>query len=695
MISYNDKYFVKDGEVWFPIMGEYEYSRTERREWARGIAKMKALGINTVQCYCIWIHHEEIRGHFNFRGNKNLRAFIRLVKEAGMELCLRVGPWVHAEVRNGGFPDWIYDRPYTPRTCDAAYLADVERYFRELYRQCEGYLAKDGGPIFAVQVENEYKVSPAKRDEGVAYINSLISMLREIGFDVPVWFATAWGNAITGDAIPVWGEYCAAPWEQHTRALPPNEAYLIGNNPNNAAVGEYEDAPRNEGVNLGARHGVPYMTIEQGGGVQPTRLRRPLSRGRDNGAMALCRLAQGLAGFGYYVFHGGINPVGALASMQEYKNAEYTRTRGGGFFCDLAERNYDFQAPVSQYNRMKETGFELKLWNSFASEFCDVLLGADVELLPDNAKVADDFESPRYSVRRQGSSGFLFVNNFVRGYAMPERRLGGICIEADGERISFPELIVGDGEYAAFPFNLPFGSMTLKYATATPLCRLNGNCAVLFSENGTAEYETSGSGDVLLLSRREAEHAFKVKNGSREYIVVADGELYREGNGLVHEYTKDPVLKIYPRPAAIDGYEYVGSEGGLSVFHRLADERAALGISVREALRAKEFADFTVKLAYGDEKPFDAFLGFDFSADSIELFADGEKLNDMFYNGAPFEVSLRYYDFPDELTVRLNTLRETADVYLEKKPAYIDGEACSLDSVSVEVVSHERINIAN
>ena len=144
MITYNEKHFIKDGKPWLPIMGEYEYSRTERGDWARGIAKMKALGLNTVQCYSIWLHHEEIKGHFDFRGNKNLRAFVRLVKEAGMKMCLRVGPWVHAELRAGGFPDWIFDRPYRRRTDDPEYLADVRLYFEELDRQCEGYLDKDG-----------------------------------------------------------------------------------------------------------------------------------------------------------------------------------------------------------------------------------------------------------------------------------------------------------------------------------------------------------------------------------------------------------------------------------------------------------------------------------------------------------------------------------------------------------------------
>ena len=250
MISYNEKFFTENGKPWFPIMGEYEYSRTERGEWKKGILKMKSLGLNALQTYCIWLHHEEIKGHFNFRGNNNLRAFIRLVKDAGMKLCLRVGPWVHAELRSGGFPDWIYEQGYRPRTNDPAYLADVEKYFREIYKQCRGYFLSQGGPIFSIQIENEMRWHTAgNREESEKHMNNLIGMLKKIGFDVPIYFATAWGNSVTGEALATWGEYAAQPWEQHTDELPANIAYLIGSNPNEVPVGEYKERPAALGSN--------------------------------------------------------------------------------------------------------------------------------------------------------------------------------------------------------------------------------------------------------------------------------------------------------------------------------------------------------------------------------------------------------------------------------------------------------------
>ncbi len=693
MIGYTEKYFTEDGSVWFPIMGEYEFSRTERGEWEKGIAKMKALGINTVQTYVIWLHHEEVKGHFNFRGNNNLRAFIRLVKEAKMKMCLRVGPWVHAELRGGGFPDWVYESGYKPRQNDSAYFADVERYFREIYLQCKGYFASEGGPIFSIQVENEYRRYIAgSSEESNKHINILIKMLCDIGFDVPIYIGTAWGNSVTGEALPTWGEYAAQPWEQHAGELPANSAYLIGTNPNEVPVGEYKERPAALGENELVKTNVPYLTIEQGSGNQPTKLRRPIVTGEDNGAMLFCRLAQGLVGIGYYVFHGGINPVGVLSTTEEYRDEEYMNTRYG-YFCDLAERNYDFQGAVSMYNRITENGRELKIWNTFANEFKEILCKADVKLGEGNATDPEDLDSPRYSVRKSGSSGFLFYNNYLRRRKMPSKEIKGFSFDAENEKIILPDVVLGDGEYMAFPFNLPFGNCVLRYATATPLCTLNGDTVVLFNKIGKAQYDSTG-GKVIVINKEEARNSFKIKASGREYLIITEAELYPEGEKLRFEYAKEPTLKIYPRPIAINGFDYVGDCGDFAVF-KAEDERSSVGASYRESERTSEYTDYTVRVAYGEEIAEEAYLGIDFDADLAEIYIDGEKVNDMFYTGVPFEVSMRYHGFPREFVVRLFPLEKDREIYLEKQPRYDGAVACSLNGVSIETVKSIFMEIKN
>ena len=120
-LGVNNYYLVKNGRPWFPLMGEFHFSRCPRHMWEDELLKMKAGGIDIVSSYCFWIHHEEEKGIFDFSGQRDLRAFIKLCKKHGLYFLLRSGPWCHGEVRNGGFPDWIQALP-GKRSNDPTYL---------------------------------------------------------------------------------------------------------------------------------------------------------------------------------------------------------------------------------------------------------------------------------------------------------------------------------------------------------------------------------------------------------------------------------------------------------------------------------------------------------------------------------------------------------------------------------------------
>ena len=114
-ITVTDRMLLKDGKPWLPVMGEIHYSRIPREKWAETLQKMKEGGIEIAASYVFWIHHEEEKGKFDFTGNRDIRAFIELCHETGLEFCLRIGPWAHGECRNGGFPTGFRknaERPY-------------------------------------------------------------------------------------------------------------------------------------------------------------------------------------------------------------------------------------------------------------------------------------------------------------------------------------------------------------------------------------------------------------------------------------------------------------------------------------------------------------------------------------------------------------------------------------------------------
>lgn len=101
--GFTHKYLTKNEKPWFPIMGEFHYSRYPREYWMESIYKMKAGGVDVLSTYVFWIHHEELENNYDFSGQRDLRTFVETVKKCGITMFLRIGPWCHGEVRNGGF----------------------------------------------------------------------------------------------------------------------------------------------------------------------------------------------------------------------------------------------------------------------------------------------------------------------------------------------------------------------------------------------------------------------------------------------------------------------------------------------------------------------------------------------------------------------------------------------------------------
>jgi hypothetical protein len=154
-LGVTSRYLTLSGKPWLPVMGEFHFSRYPQSQWEEEILKMKAAGVNIVATYVIWIHHEEIEGQFDWNGQRDLRVFAQLCARHGMYLVPRIGPWDHAEVRNGGLPDWVVKSGPT-RVNDPAYLSSVRAWYGQIGLQLKGLLWKDGGPVVGIQLENEY-----------------------------------------------------------------------------------------------------------------------------------------------------------------------------------------------------------------------------------------------------------------------------------------------------------------------------------------------------------------------------------------------------------------------------------------------------------------------------------------------------------------------------------------------------------
>ena len=301
-IGANSLYFTKDGVPWIGVMGEYHYCRDERENWRMELMKMKAGGVSVVSTYVFWNYHEEEEGVFDFSGNRDLHAFLKTAREAGMEICLRPGPWVNAECRNGGFPDWLMEKDCRRRSNDPAYLCLVERFWRKLYEEVRDI------PLLMIQIENELV-------DDAEHIAVLKQLALSIGFCVPLWTATGWntwgGAKLPQDeVIPMFGGYPEAPWETHHEKLPPSSHFFFQRMRNDAAIGaDLMVKVTDDGWRLPYER-YPFATCEMGGGVQVGMDRRPIIRPMDVYALALVEVGSGSNWLGTYMYHGGNHAVG-------------------------------------------------------------------------------------------------------------------------------------------------------------------------------------------------------------------------------------------------------------------------------------------------------------------------------------------------------------------------------------------------
>ncbi|KAM9385248.1 LOW QUALITY PROTEIN: beta-galactosidase-1-like protein 2 [Pholidichthys leucotaenia] len=156
-LSANTSQFTLEGEPFYIIGGSIHYFRVPRAYWRDRLMKMKACGINTLTTYVPWSLHQPERGIFNFNTQLDLVAYISLAAELGLWVILRPGPYVSAELDLGGLPSWLLqDGSMRLRTTYSGFTQAVNTFFDKLIPKVVPLQFKKGGPIIAVQVENEY-----------------------------------------------------------------------------------------------------------------------------------------------------------------------------------------------------------------------------------------------------------------------------------------------------------------------------------------------------------------------------------------------------------------------------------------------------------------------------------------------------------------------------------------------------------
>ncbi|MFS2138725.1 beta-galactosidase [Duganella sp. Dugasp56] len=463
----NARYLTRNGAPWLPVMGEFHYSRTPASQWEAELRKMKAAGVDIVSSYVMWNHHEEIAGKFDWKGERDLRRFVQLAGKDGLDVVVRVGPWAHAEVRFGGVPDWVVNAMPT-RSSDPQYMALVEKLYAQIGAQLKGQLWKDGGHVIGIQLENEYNIDgPGK---GAAHIAALKQLALKAGMDVPYYTVTGWDGTIypSGEVTPVFGGYPDEPWGISTAELPPKETYAFRFDTRVSGDLGAQTAAHAPGTAETDKDVTPFLGAEYGAGLPFMYRRRTVVSADDIASMLPVQLGSGLNMMGYYMFHGGRNPMGLGGTSMEES------TLSGGY-NDTTMISYDFQAPLGPDGQQRKVLEKLRPFHLFLHDFGSRLAPMTVRK-PDAAPATpDDLKTARFAVRSEGDRGFLFVNNHVRQYPMAAQQATQFSVKLPGQRITLPgkPVDIADGAYFIWPLNLDLDGVNLVYATAQPLALLD------------------------------------------------------------------------------------------------------------------------------------------------------------------------------------------------------------------------------
>ncbi|KAF8779430.1 hypothetical protein HU200_002700 [Digitaria exilis] len=188
-VTYDHRALVLNGTRRILFSGEMHYPRSTPEMWPKLITKAKEGGLDVIQTYVFWNVHEPVQGQYNFEGRYDLVKFIKEIQAQGLYVSLRIGPFIEAEWKYGGFPFWLHDVPdITFRSDNEPFKQHMQRFVTDIVTMMkqEGLYYPQGGPIITSQIENEYQmVEPAFGSSEQRYVSWAAAMAVNLQTGVP------------------------------------------------------------------------------------------------------------------------------------------------------------------------------------------------------------------------------------------------------------------------------------------------------------------------------------------------------------------------------------------------------------------------------------------------------------------------------------------------------------------------------
>lgn len=639
-VAWDAHSLIIDGRRVCPVMGEVHYSRIPANEWKAEVRKMKEGGVTIIACYVFWNHIEEIEGQFDWSGQRNLRAFLEICQQESLPVVLRLGPFCHGEVRNGGIPDWVINSGCNSRSEDPQFLGYVQQLYRQIFTQVQGLQWKDGGPVIAAQFDNEYGGHGS-------YLMALKRIANEIGFDLPFYTRTGWPELKTpvpfGEMIPLYGDYADGFWERSIEETAGNyyKAFNFSASQVSGAIGsEQLDYSTVNDQKQTTTQQYPYFTCELGGGMITAYHRRPYVYPEDAYSMAVVKLGSGSNLLGYYMYHGGTNPEGKLGYLNEKQATPATN------WNDLPVKTYDFQAPLNEFGQKNPHYYMLRKLHLFMQDWGDVLAPMEASFSCKQDIEKGDDTHLRWAVRSKDGSGFIFINNYERLQNLSAKK--NVQLEACG--VKLPKMTIPAHAMCIFPVNIE----GIRYATAQLVAKRDGK---IYLE------QIKGIPTTLALEKKVLKNV-KAKG--------PDVPVYKNYYLLTSEQAERLFLEE-------EGHHDIAYQAPKMTKVKEAECLRKITIGVAKVAEEPVDEDFEQAAVYTIDLPAidrkGLLLNIDYRGDVARLYADGKLIDDNFYNGRPFQYALwRLPKDCHQLELRILPLQKDMPVYFPREADTTPGE---------------------
>jgi beta-galactosidase len=204
-----DSFYLNDKKV-FLNSGEIHYFRIKRELWDKHLEAAREAGLTTVSTYVPWAWHESEESVFDFDGTscpeRDLKSWLQRCQAHGLYCIVKPGPFILAEFRGAGLPDWFMDR-YREEVkmrnskgeifpsdgvslFNKKYLEKVTLWYDKIMPFLSEREISKGGPVIMMQICNEIGVfswlakqadyGNAVKDRFISYLSHKFTSITEV-----------------------------------------------------------------------------------------------------------------------------------------------------------------------------------------------------------------------------------------------------------------------------------------------------------------------------------------------------------------------------------------------------------------------------------------------------------------------------------------------------------------------------------